>query len=265
MSNQDMLPFPPDEYMALVCGLLPIPELHNAFQGVGQWLVNLVDDQQMLGEHIRFLDIGCGCGRFARYLLAKPLASYIGFDRHAGMIDWCLHEITTRAPKYNFRHFNIKSAYEKLDNQVGDISASTFRFPFESHTFDSVLLSSVFTHMPIPEVYNYLQEIHRTLSRGGKVLLSVFFSEDEERVMDGYNFFLSKGDLLNAIKTSNFNYNFILENGGHHWYVLTRSIELPIEFDANIYLAIHKDVADAGVDPVQHYLTHGYREGRRLR
>jgi hypothetical protein len=42
-------------------------------------------------------------------------------------------------------------------------------------------------------------------------------------------------------------------------------VELPIEFDEKTYLALHKDVADAGVDPVQHYLIHGYREGRRLR
>src|SRR6202035_4355669 len=41
--------------------------------------------------------------------------------------------------------------------------------------------------------------------------------------------------------------------------------ELPTEFDVNLYLAIHKDVADAGVDPVHHYLTYGFKEGRRLR
>jgi MoaA/NifB/PqqE/SkfB family radical SAM enzyme len=40
--------------------------------------------------------------------------------------------------------------------------------------------------------------------------------------------------------------------------------QLPVEFDANRYLAINKDVADAGVDPVLHYLTQGYKEGRRL-
>ena len=39
--------------MALVCGAVPIPELHNSFQAVGEWLVNVVDEQQMLGEHIR--------------------------------------------------------------------------------------------------------------------------------------------------------------------------------------------------------------------
>jgi 2-polyprenyl-3-methyl-5-hydroxy-6-metoxy-1,4-benzoquinol methylase len=36
------------------------------------------------------------------------------------------------------------------------------------------------------------------------------------------------------------------------------------EFDPKIYLAIHKDVAEAGVDPVEHYLAYGKKEGRRL-
>jgi hypothetical protein len=40
---------------------------------------------------------------------------------------------------------------------------------------------------------------------------------------------------------------------------------LPVEFDPKVYLAIHKDVANAGVDPVQHYLTYGHKEGRRFR
>jgi hypothetical protein len=40
---------------------------------------------------------------------------------------------------------------------------------------------------------------------------------------------------------------------------------LPAEFDPKAYLAIHKDVANAGVDPVQHYLTYGHQEGRRVR
>jgi 2-polyprenyl-3-methyl-5-hydroxy-6-metoxy-1,4-benzoquinol methylase len=43
-----------------------------------------------------------------------------------------------------------------------------------------------------------------------------------------------------------------------------REGELPPGFDPRIYLAIHKDVAEAGVDPIQHYLMHGQKEGRRF-
>ena len=51
---------------------------------------------------------------------------------------------------------------------------------------------------------------------------------------------------------------------GQDIVILRRPVESPIEFDADRYLAINKDVADAGVDPVKHYLALGYRQGRRF-
>ncbi|CAB3765912.1 hypothetical protein B7G54_14015 [Burkholderia puraquae] len=38
---------------------------------------------------------------------------------------------------------------------------------------------------------------------------------------------------------------------------------LPPDFSAEAYLQLHPDVRAAGVDPAQHYLEHGKREGRR--
>ncbi|VWC85731.1 phytanoyl-CoA dioxygenase [Burkholderia lata] len=38
---------------------------------------------------------------------------------------------------------------------------------------------------------------------------------------------------------------------------------LPPDFSAEAYLLLHPDVRAAGVDPAQHYLEHGRREGRR--
>jgi hypothetical protein len=46
---------------------------------------------------------------------------------------------------------------------------------------------------------------------------------------------------------------------------LSPPVELPADFDPVRYLELHPDVAAAGGDPVQHYLNHGSREGRRLR
>ena len=34
------------------------------------------------------------------------------------------------------------------------------------------------------------------------------------------------------------------------------------EFDAHYYLKIYQDVAAAGVDPFEHFIFHGYKEGR---
>ena len=39
-------------------------------------------------------------------------------------------------------------------------------------------------------------------------------------------------------------------------------VEIPADFDPNAYLELHADVKNAGVDPVQHYLEFGLKEGR---
>jgi SAM-dependent methyltransferase len=41
--------------------------------------------------------------------------------------------------------------------------------------------------------------------------------------------------------------------------------ELPKDFDAKAYLLLQPDVAQAGVEPAQHYLRHGIKEGRRYK
>ena len=40
---------------------------------------------------------------------------------------------------------------------------------------------------------------------------------------------------------------------------------LPEDFDSARYLTLHPDVAEAGVDPVYHYMTHGRFEGREYK
>ncbi len=44
-----------------------------------------------------------------------------------------------------------------------------------------------------------------------------------------------------------------------------RTLKLPPDFDGKAYLRANPDVAKAKVDPAQHYLQFGYREGRPLR
>jgi hypothetical protein len=41
--------------------------------------------------------------------------------------------------------------------------------------------------------------------------------------------------------------------------------ELPPDFDPQLYLSLHLDVARTGMDPVRHYLQFGHKEGRRYR
>ena len=50
--------------------------------------------------------------------------------------------------------------------------------------------------------------------------------------------------------------------GLYHWHLgaLVRGTEL---FDADWYLSVNPDVRGDGVDPLQHYVRHGDREGRQ--
>jgi cyclopropane fatty-acyl-phospholipid synthase-like methyltransferase len=47
----------------------------------------------MLAPGTSFLDIGCGSGRVARYLLDKRIKTY-WFDRHRDMVNGCSQEIS---------------------------------------------------------------------------------------------------------------------------------------------------------------------------
>lgn len=44
---------------------------------------------------------------------------------------------------------------------------------------------------------------------------------------------------------------------------ITMKLDLPADFDADAYLQINEDVADAEIDPVEHYLKYGRKEGRK--
>jgi hypothetical protein len=41
-----------------------------------------------------------------------------------------------------------------------------------------------------------------------------------------------------------------------------KQIEIPTDFDPDVYLELHADVKKAGIDPIQHYLEFGIKEGR---
>ncbi len=105
------------------------------------------------------------------------------------MINWCKQEI--RDPRFKFDFFELKSVYTAWDHQEGVLSVEDFGFPYAAESFDACLLASVFTHMPPNEARHYLGELARVMRRGGKVLLSIFFSKDGivEASDDGINVF----------------------------------------------------------------------------
>jgi SAM-dependent methyltransferase len=218
--NEWEIPLPPTEYMKLVCG----PE-HDArtFRAVGEGLVGMLQQLGMIGSHIRLLDIGCGCGRVARCLLDKPLRTYVGFDRHSGMIEWCNREIGPYAPRFTFLYCRVKSPYTLMDGDAGVVDVADFRFPFDDRSFDAVLLASVFTHMPMRETAHYLNEIYRVLDQRGTALFSVFFVEgDGDPYDNGVDFVHKRRSFLDMIDATPLDYKFVTESCGHHWFLGTR-------------------------------------------
>lgn len=136
----------------------------------------------------RVLDIGCGCGLMALFLLdyLDSQASYVGMDIHKPSIEWCQRNISRRHPQFTFRHIDVKN---QTYNPGGQYAAEDYSFPLENHTFDLIFLKSVFTHMRPPEVDNYLKEISRLLSNNGRCLATFFLlnEKQEELAKRGLN------------------------------------------------------------------------------
>lgn len=220
-ASSEEVPLPPVEYMRLVCG--DQPELARHFLELGHEVRERLRDHGMLEPGGRFLDVGCGCGRIARQLLGEPLASYVGFDRHPGMIEWCRRHLASRDVRLSFLHVDLVSSYRFLDGHQGRLDPLEFMFPFKAASFDSVLLASVFTHMPMAESAHYLAELRRVLAPDGRILLTVFFARGSSH-SDESNFFYEPSEFLGQVERSGFRWRPLAnqrQGSLQNWFELT--------------------------------------------
>jgi SAM-dependent methyltransferase len=157
----------PPERMLFVGGNL------QEFRVTGEGVVAFCLNPGGLKPTDKVLDVGCGIGRLARPLTRylKDPGGYEGFDIVPEGIAWCTRNITRRYPHF---HFQLADLYNKEYHPGGKYKASEYRFPYDSASFDYVMLLSVFTHMLPPDVTNYLSEIARVLKRGGRCFISYF-------------------------------------------------------------------------------------------
>jgi SAM-dependent methyltransferase len=179
--------FPVDLYDTLTGRRKPmIPARGRIFIGSGDFVQTgeAIKSQLIelggLSPHHRILDVGCGIGR-----VAVPLTSYLiesgsyeGFDIVRSAIKWCSRKISSRFPHFHFTHIDLRN---DLYNLRTSSQAKDFVFPYENGEFDMVFLTSVFTHMLLADVENYLDQIHRVLKTGGRCFATFFIMNEEAR------------------------------------------------------------------------------------
>lgn len=133
-----------------------------------------------LQPEARVLEIGCGIGRMAipltMYLNEK--GNYDGFDIARAEVFWCKKNITPRFANFNFHHIDVRN---DQTNPKGKFRARSYRFPLAAGQYGFVFLTSVFTHMLMEDIENYLQEISRVLKPGGRSLATYFLLAEGTR------------------------------------------------------------------------------------
>lgn len=220
---------PFDYALRLVNGKADFPPLHlrrhvgplRTFEASGAEFMSYLRLLIRMQPSERMLDIGCGCGLMALHLkdYLDKHGSYVGVDLHRPSIKWCRSHLGSEHQNFQFKHIDVKSlAY----NPQGERKGESFVFPYDSHSFDVVLLKSVFTHMRPAEVENYLREVARLLKDNGRCLATFFLLNHEQKALVAKN--------RNALK-----FNF----GTEEWrYVYEHSPESASAYDESYILSL---------------------------
>ena len=143
------------------------------------------------------LDIGCGCAKIARHLVADPrVGSYRGFDPMQACVEWCQRFIAPQSgERFWFEHIDL---YSGEYNPNGSVLADQFVFPVADHCIDIAIAASIFTHLLEADARNYLRQSARVLRPGGRLILSLHteppdglvYAGDEARIDIRLDYFL---------------------------------------------------------------------------
>lgn len=156
-----------------------------AFMAIGEAWAAMVS--HYLPPDPMVLDLGCGCGKLARFFYLINGLRYVGIDLFKPAILWCRRAFAPAGDRFRFEHFNGVS---EVYNAGGDIRARDYLFPLDDDSIDMTVCASLFTHLFEPDAKHYLDEIRRVTKPGGGAIVSIHvkpalgrsFSGDEARI-----------------------------------------------------------------------------------
>ncbi len=123
----------------------------GSFDAIG-YLEKMLLQQHGLHEETDLIDVGCGAGRLLSQLNHGDVASYLGIDISAELLDYSRQFL--RGPDWNLKL--VSGCEIPADDQSGDM----------------VCMFSVITHLLHQESYRYFQEAARVLRPGGRLIVS---------------------------------------------------------------------------------------------
>lgn len=169
------------------------------------------------------LDIGCGCGKTARFLAKHPLiSSYIGFDTIEPSIMWNRNFISSCRNNFVFYHSDVHSeAY----NPDGKLKCTDVTFPVATGSVNLAFAASLFTHLFEEDSAHYLSETAISLAPNGKALLSIHAADSKSDTYSGDEFrtVIEHDHFVSMASTAGLRYLHRLDNvAGQQVYIFEK-------------------------------------------
>lgn len=151
----------------------------------------------------KLLDVGCG---------SKPYITLFNVDEYVGL------EVDTPQT----RRFSSADYFYEVNS----------KFPFDNHSFDSILCNQVLEHVPSPDLF--LEEINRVVRVNGRLLLTVPFVWGEHEKPNDFRRYTSFG-IIDLLERNGFRIVFHSKIGNNasiffqlfSTYILVLVVKLP--------------------------------------
>lgn len=220
---------------------LQFPIQNNFYDRAIEGVYSLIKHAGLQPNH-RVLDFGCGIGRLAsplvKYLTEE--GSYVGLEVNAKAVEWCAENISAVASNFAFHHIDV---FNDWYNPDATARTEDYILPFEEQSFQTSVLSSVFTHLSEEESENYLLQIGRVMEKKGRVWSSWYLINDEAKA---------------AVASQSTQWKFDLSKPGPGYFHNSQKLGQAASFDQNWVIEAFRR---AGMEVEHIYL--GFWTGRK--